>query len=137
MPVSLAYTYSRGEFRSDFDSEDPIYGMVERGDELPYLPRQQLGGSVGIEVGRVSGFTALQYVARMRESAGSEPLAETVATDTQLTLDLGAALRITDFAELYADVRNLFEAQNVVARRPYGARPNAPRWFHAGVKLTL
>jgi hypothetical protein len=34
-------------------------------------------------------------------------------------------------------VRNLFEAQNVVARRPYGARPNAPRWFHAGVKLTL
>jgi Fe(3+) dicitrate transport protein len=134
LPVSAAYTLTLTEFLNTSDSEDPIFGSVEAGDELPYVPRHQGHASVGVESERAGAYLAMTYVSAMREQAGSEPLDEAQTTDEQITFDSGASYRITRWLELYSNVRNLFDAHYLVSRRPYGARPNAPRWIQFGAK---
>ncbi|HET6336813.1 MAG TPA: TonB-dependent receptor [Polyangiales bacterium] len=137
LPFGAAYTFTHAEFRSTFQSSDPIYGNVSKGDELPYVPEHQLSVTLGID-GKIGALNAaLTYVAAMREEAGSQPLAETLATDEQITVDLAGELRILERLKIYASVRNVGDARNIVSRRPFGARPNAPRWVHVGIKGAL
>ena len=134
-PVRGAYTLTYAKFRESFQSQDPLFGDVEAGDHLPYVPRHQAFGSIGIEVGRAGGYVSANYVAPMREAAGSEPIDEALTTDEQFTVDLGAHVQVLEWLKLYANVRNVFDELYIVSRRPYGARPNAPRWAHIGAKL--
>jgi Fe(3+) dicitrate transport protein len=48
--------------------------------------------------------------------------------------DAGASYRLTAWLELYSNARNVFNSLYLVSRRPYGARPNAPRWIQVGAK---
>ncbi|HEU5075421.1 MAG TPA: TonB-dependent receptor, partial [Polyangiaceae bacterium] len=48
-PITGAYTHTRGEFDTTFTSADPIYGAVQAGDEIPYLPRHQASGTLAVE----------------------------------------------------------------------------------------
>lgn len=135
LPITLAYTYTRANFASSFESADPIYGDVTDGDEVPYVPRHQFSASAGLEHRRVSIGAAINYVARMREEAGSEPLDQVMATDSQFVVDLSARAQVVAGLSVFAHVRNLFDEAYIVSRRPYGARPNAPRWIQVGGKL--
>lgn len=137
IPMTAAYTLTYGEFRSDFLSGDPIYGNVRAGDKIPYIPRHQLNLTTGVEHKYVGLSAAFNYVAPMREVAGSAPIAETIATDEQIWLDLGAYVSPLKWLKVYANVRNVNGVANIVGRRPYGARVNAPRWVQIGVKATF
>jgi Fe(3+) dicitrate transport protein len=137
LPLSAAYTHTRTEFLRTFQSSDPIYGMVEKGDEMPYVPRHQLNVTAGLDTRYFGAHAALTYVTAMREQAGSEALSRVMATDDLLNVDLGIELPIWPQLRVYANVRNLFDQAAIVARRPYGARPNAPRWVQVGIKGTL
>jgi Fe(3+) dicitrate transport protein len=141
-PFTVAYTYTRAEFDSTFKSEDPIYqnparsdGEVQKGDEMPYVPRHQLNASLGIENDRAGGVVGVNYVAAMREEAGTQSLDEVLSTDEQLWLDVGARYKVLKPLTLLVNVRNVLGAQDIVGHRPYGARPNAPRWVQVGAKL--
>ncbi len=134
VPLLAAYTFTRGEFREDFLSQDPIWGAVKRGDEMPYLPRHQLSSSIAVETKRAGGAAAVTYVAPMREEPGQGSLSDAWKTDKQVWVDLEAHVRIVGPFMLYANLRNVANAQNIVARRPYGARVNAPRWLQIGAK---
>jgi len=137
IPMTASYTLTYGEFGSTFQSSDPIYGNVREGDKLPYIPRHQLNLTTAVEH-RFAGLSAaLNYVAPMREVAGNVPIAETIATDEQIWLDLGAYVAPLKWLKVYANVRNVNGAANIVGRRPYGARVNAPRWVQIGVKATF
>jgi len=137
LPLTLAYTYTRARFASSFDSVDPIYGRVERGYEMPYVPRHQFTASTGVDHRYFNVYALLNYVSRMREVAGKGSLSDTTATDEQFVLDASARAKLTSNIQLYLDVRNIFNSAYIVSRRPYGARPNAPRWVQAGVKLSF
>jgi Fe(3+) dicitrate transport protein len=137
LPFYASYTLTRGTFETSFVSTLPEWGVVTAGDEIPYIPRHQLNASVGIDHERAGGYVALSYVAPTREVAGSEPLDETIATDQQFLVDIGARLHLVGGLSLYANVRNLFDQAYIVSRRPDGARPNAPRWIQAGLKYQL
>jgi Fe(3+) dicitrate transport protein len=137
LPLTAAYTFTRTEFMRSFQSNDPIYGRVEKGDEMPYVPRHQLNVTAGLDSRYVGVHAALTYVTQMREQAGSEALDRVVATDDLLNVDVGAELPIWSRLRIYANVRNLFDQAAIVARRPYGARPNAPRWVQVGIKGNL
>jgi Fe(3+) dicitrate transport protein len=50
-------------------------------------------------------------------------------------IDVSARLKLLGPLSVYANVRNLLDDQNIVSHRPYGARPNAPRWIQAGAKV--
>ncbi|HEY8944818.1 MAG TPA: TonB-dependent receptor, partial [Polyangiaceae bacterium] len=135
LPLYASYTLTRAEFSRSFTSDDPIFGEVEQGDEIPYVPRHQLSASAGVENRAFGAVAALNYVAAMREEPGRGSLDSTLTTDEQLWLDLGVHGRPLTFLKLYANLRNALNAQDIVSRRPYGARPNAPRWLQVGAKV--
>jgi Fe(3+) dicitrate transport protein len=137
LPVSLAYTLTRAEFQTDFQSADPIFGDVTAGDEMPYIPRHELRAGIGVETPRFGLDGAATYVSRMRELAGSGPMSETLATDEQYLVDATGWARIASRVRLYLNVRNLLDDRFIVARRPFGARPNAPRWVQLGTRIEL
>jgi Fe(3+) dicitrate transport protein len=137
VPFSIAYTYTRANFLSTFTSQDPIYGDVRDGDEIPYVPRQQLNATLGVELERASAYVSFGYVSRMREIAGQQALNDTLATDRQTWFDVGAQARVVGPLKFYANLRNVLDERDIVSRRPYGARPNAPRWLQVGAKVDL
>ncbi len=137
IPLMVAYTLTRSEFLNSFESDDPMYDVVEKGDELPYVPRHTLNATVGIE-NDVAGLDAnFNYVAAMREQAGSEDLSEVMATEEQFWFDLSAHYQVLRYLKVYSNLRNVLDQQYITSRRPYGARPNAPRWFELGAKLSF
>jgi len=137
LPVSVSYTFTRATFQNDFVSQDPIYGTVRKGDELPYVPKHQLNATLAAEIERASVYATFGYVARMREEAGRAPLSQSLATDKQTWLDVGAQVRVLGPFKLYANLRNVLNERDLVSRRPFGARPSPPRWLQVGAKIDL
>jgi len=136
-PVTGAYTYTEGVFDTTFTSADPIYGDVQAGDEIPYLPRHQASGTFAVEWSHAGASVAANYVSEMREEAGSAPYADSLVTEDLFTLDVGSKVMPVKWLTIYGNVRNLFDTQSIASRRPYGARPNAPRWVQIGAKLSF
>jgi Fe(3+) dicitrate transport protein len=134
-PLNVSYTLTFAEFLETFSSQDPQWGDVVAGDEIPYVPRHQLNGQAGVETKNVGGYAMLTYVASMREEAGSETMDEALHTDELFVVDVGAHYRVLEPLDLYLNVRNLFDSHDLVARKPFGARPNAPRWVQVGAKV--
>jgi Fe(3+) dicitrate transport protein len=141
LPVMVAYTFTRSELLNDVISPDPSIGNAKAGDELAYLPRHQVRASVGVEHPRAGGNFAVTYVGAMRSEAGSETAAQARAdptstpfTDAQFLVDASAYAKIWRTISVYLTLQNIFNSQYIVARRPYGARPNAPRWLQVGFK---
>jgi Fe(3+) dicitrate transport protein len=137
LPIVVAYTLTRAEFLSTFTSDDPIYGEVESRDHMPYVPLHQLTLSPGLEHELAGANASVRYVSAMREVAGSGSLSDTLATDRQLTLDASAYGQPLRFMRVYVTAQNILDSAQIVSRRPYGARPNAPRSIQVGVKLEL
>ncbi len=135
LPLLLSYTLTRARFDNSFTSNDPIFGEVTTGDELPYVPRHQLVASAGMETDRAGVALGANYIAPMREEPGRGSLDDALATDEQFWLDASASFRPHPAITCYANVRNLLNSRRIVARRPYGARPNAPRWIQLGARL--
>lgn len=137
IPIVASYTYTRSAFLTNFVSDDPSFGTVTRGAELPYLPRHQGSVTLGFE-GKEGGIAAIgNYVAAMRELAGAAPVSETLHTDTQYWLDVSGRVRLLDNVSLQLNARNVLGDQFIVSHRPFGARPNAPRWVQAGLTVAF
>jgi Fe(3+) dicitrate transport protein len=136
-PLTASYTLTRTKLLNDFRSSDPQFGNVKAGYELPYVPRHQLYASVGVEGARWGVFVSSTYVASMREQAGEGEIPEGLKTGALLTFDVNASWNVTRWGQLYVSGRNIFDQAVIVGRRPYGARPNAPRTGIAGFKIQL
>jgi Fe(3+) dicitrate transport protein len=137
IPVGLAYTWTRSSFQSSFTSDDPIFGSVQKGDEMPYVPRNQVRAQLGVEHPRASFNANFTYVSREREVAGRGSLNDTIATDAQTLVDIAGSAKVWGPISVYATINNLLDQQYIVSRRPFGARPNGPRWTHVGLKASF
>lgn len=133
VPVRATYTYTGSRFRSDFESEDPTFGAVREGDELPYLPRHQGQLQLAAEHPKGGARVVATYVGEMREEAsqGSDGL----RTDDFLMVDLVGWVQLRDEVRTYLRLENVLNQQPVVSTRPFGARPLRPFMVHAGFKV--
>jgi Fe(3+) dicitrate transport protein len=136
LPLSLAYTLTGTRLLTSFRSEDPVLGNAQEGDELPYVPRHMLNVSAGVDWWRLSAHAQFTFIDRMREVAGQGEFDPRWTTDVQATLDVHLGFKLTSWASVYFDARNLFDQHAIVGRRPFGARPNAPRTLIGGLKLS-
>jgi Fe(3+) dicitrate transport protein len=73
----------------------------------------------------------------MREEAAQGPYPPELTTDSSLVFEAGARVYLVPRAHLYLHLRNVANAHDIASRRPYGARPIAPRWVQAGIKATF
>ncbi len=135
LPGRLSWTYTDARFTNDFQSADPIFGDVQVGDELPYVPRHQFAASVGVEMPRWSANLGCTYTSRMRELAAQGEPAPGTATDDYFLLDASLNVRPVEWLSIYGLGRNLLDTAYIASRRPYGARPGAPRWFQVGARV--
>jgi Fe(3+) dicitrate transport protein len=135
VPVQLAWTWTKAEFRTGFESEFEPWGTVEKGDELPYLPEHQLSASAGVERGAWDGRVVLQASSAMRTVAGQGPIPDGEGTDAFGVWSAQLRYAVSPWAQIQVGVENLADASYVVARRPAGARPGLPRTLMAGIRL--
>ncbi len=132
--LDAAYTLTRSEFRSSFRSEAPQFGDVRAGDELPYVPMHQAAASAHLARNGHSLSLSASYVSAMREVAGQGEMLPYERTDPHLVLDAAAHVELSERTELYLTVTNVLDARYVAARRPFGARPGAPRELQVGLE---
>ena len=137
IPLSVIYTWTRGEFRSSFRSDFAEWGNVEQGDEMPLMPEHQVTLNVGIEAVRWRTHVAVNRVDATRSVAGSGPVPPTQRIDGRTLLDVSGEYDVARGTSLFASVTNLTDEEYNVAFRPAGARPGAPRSWLAGVRFAF
>lgn len=134
LPTRASYTYTYTEFLTNFTSGDPQFAVVKKGDEIPYIPPNQLNVSVGLERDQWGINVAGTFVDSMRERAGQGKPQPGELTDSYFLLDASAKYRFFSWLELYVNGRNLTNDRYIGSRLPFGARPGAPLWLMAGLR---
>ena len=137
VPLKIAYTYSQSEFQNSFDSTFSQWGSVDVGDELPYLPEQQLSIETGLQAEQWQVSLMFKYLSEMSEAAGSNTELEGLMTDELLQVDLSSWYQVNDQLKLYGKIDNITGEETIVSRRPFGARPGKPTQVIAGVKYSF
>ncbi|NVK21275.1 MAG: TonB-dependent receptor [Kangiellaceae bacterium] len=131
-PVRFTYTYTDTEFGSTFENE--AWGDVTIGDSIPYIPEQQAQLSLGYDNSVWNLFTNINYV----DGVCTKPACGAFQqTDSRLIVDLAGEYKFSDAVAIYATIDNLFEDDGIVAREPYGARPDKPRTARVGVRFNF
>ena len=135
--ADLTYTYTDSAFQTGFLSGFSQWGLVREGDELPYLPRHRAFARMGLVGGAWELSAAVKHQVRMREEPGTGPVADGLHADALTTVDLTASWRPRESTLLQLVVGNLTNEAAIVSHRPFGARPNRPRWLTVRVRQTF
>lgn len=137
-PLRTAYTFTKTRFATAFTSENPQWGNVNAGDELPYVPTHQFSMNGGVSWReRASVHLGVTYMGSMREVAGQGEPPSGYRTDAFAVLDLTANFRLLPELQVYAKCENLLDNAYVASHAPFGARPGQPRFMYAGLKIEL
>jgi Fe(3+) dicitrate transport protein len=134
VPLTIAYTYTQGEFKSSFDSDFAEWGDVTAGDSLPNVPEHQFTLSAGLQSVKWRTFLNLNYVSDARSVAGTGPIPEDERIEARTIIDVTGELDVTSNVSLFASVQNITDEVYIVSFSPAGARPGLPRTFLAGIK---
>jgi len=137
VPFKVAYTYSQSEFQNSFDSTFSQWGSVEVGDELPYLPEQQLSIETGLQGDAWQVSLMFKYMSEMSEAAGTNTELEGLMTDELMQVDFSSWYQVNDQFKVYGKIDNITGEEVIVSRRPFGARPGKPTQVIVGVKYNF
>ncbi len=135
-----AYTFTQARFLSSFSSNDPInpiWGAVQSGDELPYVPVHQFNGRVMLERGGLQAEFGVTHIGALRELAGQGDIAAEFKVPGRWLLNANVSYSPTERMTFYASATNLGNRSDLVSRRPFGARPQAPLLAQVGLRLTF
>ncbi|MCU7555360.1 TonB-dependent receptor [Alteromonas sp. ASW11-19] len=139
MPITVNYTRTESEFNNSFYSSFAQWGFVNEGDSVPYLANNVGSLSIGLQGNRWDVYLLANYVSDMPEAAQTALTGDSrdstlagVRTDAMFTLDMSASYRFPDWGKVYLKLDNVTEEEDIVSRRPYGARPGKPRQVQLG-----
>ncbi|MDR8525117.1 TonB-dependent receptor family protein [Shewanella fidelis] len=132
LPMSLSYTYTQSEFKTSFESGFDMWGNVTAGDELPYLPENQLAVNLGLVSDQWDVNMIVRYIGEMKEASGEGVVLSGSTTEALTVVDMSASYNFNQYGLVYVKADNLFDTQEIVSRRPYGARPSKPQQFQVG-----
>ncbi len=137
LPVSLIYAFTKANFLNNFESDYEPWGVVQAGDELPYIPRHTLTLQSAWQSATTQVELRFNYQSAMRSRAGSGPLMPDHATEAHYTLDASVHQRLNKHFTIYLSGNNLTNSLYIAARRPAGVRPGAPRILRLGLSADL
>ncbi len=134
MDTGIVYTFTDASFETGFLSGFPQWGLVRENDELPYLPRHRGRAHVRLAADAWEFSAAAKYQASMREEPGVGTIEDGLHTDAYTTVDLTTSWNIRESTMLQLIVGNAMNDAAIVSHRPFGARPNRPRWISLRVR---
>jgi Fe(3+) dicitrate transport protein len=137
VPIGLTYTYTQSEFQANFESAFPLWGDVQAGDELPYMPPHQGSATLGLSTHKWDITLRASYVGTQQEQAGQGGALAGAEVPSYTVLDLSGTVTVADGVQLYSRVDNLLDETYLMSRRPLGARPGIDRRLIAGVKIAF
>jgi Fe(3+) dicitrate transport protein len=137
LPLSFQYTYTHATFENDFESEYDPWGVVNKGDFLPYVPLHQFAINLGYYHKRVSVNFSSKFVGDIRAVAGQGDILPLEKINRYYVCDLSANYSIAKYLDIYAGVFNLFDNVYEVSRNPAGLRPGMPQNFRFGLKAYI
>ena len=137
MPVRGSYTYTYTRFRTAFDSDNPQWGSVAIGDQLPYVPEHQGSAQLGFTWRMLRLDVTGAFMAAMRDRAGQGDGVPTDWTDGYAMLDAVARAELLPGFSIYVRGENLTDTQPIVTRRAFGARTTKPFMLQLGFEVAL
>lgn len=137
LPLSLVYTWTDAEFQEGFESDYEPWGDVEAGDELPYVPENQLTLSAGIEASRWGVNLQGNYVDEARARAGQGAIPAGQRIESRWIADAAIWFDLTDSLRLRAKAENLFDEEYVASIDPAGLRPGKPQEILVGLEVSF
>ena len=137
VPVSLVYTWTDAEFQEAFESDYEPWGDVEAGDELPYIPENQLTLSAGLEGARWGVNLQGNYVDETRARAGQGAIPPGQRIDARWIADAAIWFDVTETIRLRAKAENLFDEEYVASIDPAGLRPGKPQEVLVGLEVSF
>lgn len=135
MPWSFTYSYIHSEFEQSFDSDYPQWGLVSKGDSMPYQPDHSLALSLGLRATDWQLSAQIKYTSEMQETAGAGAVLSGKVIPSTTMVDLSANYLLTNEQSIYLKVDNVTDETQIVSRRPNGARPGKPRTLILGYKF--
>ena len=131
VPVALSYTYTDAQFDTDIADTD-FFGDVGKGDPIPYIPEHQMQLSLGYESSNWGAYLNTRYSSEVCTRAACGAFQK---TDSSLVVDLSGNIQLSEAVNVFARIENLTDEQDIVARQPYGARPNKPLTAFIGARF--
>lgn len=137
--LSANYTYTRAEFDTEITgSLNARFDGALPGDTIPDIPEHMGAFYATVSSGdrwavSIGGFGQSRMI---DEAEKGRELGDEFFTDAFFVFDATAHYRPTSWLELYAGGQNLFDADYIASRRPFGARPGRPLFAYVGLKLT-
>jgi Fe(3+) dicitrate transport protein len=125
--ASVSYTFTEATFESSFFSNYVAWGIVQAGDQLPYIPEHSGVASLSLASERWSLGGSVKFQETMREVAGSSPIQDDLHADGFLILDVSARYTLSSSVELQVIAKNVTNETPIASHRPFGARPEMPR----------
>jgi Fe(3+) dicitrate transport protein len=132
--TTATYTFTHTRFGTTFSSSSPFLGEVERGDEVPYVPKHVASLQFAGGMRRWGTHAQLNFNGQMRDVPGQGSIPSDERIDRFVTLDLGGNVFITKRAQIYLNVGNATRSGYAVSRRPFGLRPGQRFTLMAGFK---
>ncbi|MBA6391634.1 TonB-dependent receptor [Colwellia sp. BRX10-3] len=137
IPVDLTYTFTTTEFQNTFQSGLDTWGNVTAGDELPYVPENQLQLSVGVVGEKWRSDVLVRYVDEMRTTAGQNAVVggESIANHT--VVDMAAHYNVAENQEITFNVDNLLDKEYMATRAHGSIMAGKPRSVTLGYKYSF
>lgn len=135
LPVTLSYTLTDSEFLTSFSSTAGLWGEVAEGDELPYISKHQINGSIALEHKKFNINLSARYQDALRTLAGSGPIPPAERVEAIFIVDLATKYHLSKNLSLTATIINLLDETYLAARVPIGLRPGHPFGIFGGFQL--
>lgn len=108
MPMSFAYSHRSAEYTADAQH---VTLNLTKGDELTYLPEQQLALTIGAQFDKFYLGSQVQYRGKLRLLPGSNRLTNQNSLDDVTLVDLTASYQLTEQQRLSLAVENLLDEE--------------------------
>jgi len=135
LPITFSYTYTHTEFLNSFGSDTDIWGEVNEGDELPYIPQHQFNVMLSLEHEKYELNLSGRYNGEFRTLAGSGDIPNDELVASNFIIDFSAKYHFSKHLSATGNMINMLDETYAVSRVPAGLRPGHPFGVSLGLEF--
>ena len=134
LPISFSYTLTDAIFQNDFGSSEDLWGEVQQGDRVPFIPQHQFNLSAALNHERFDLNWNLRYNGDFNTQAFAD-FNNSSKINAYTVLDFSAAYTLNTNWRLKANVINMTDEVYAVSTVPAGLRPGHPFGAYIGFEF--